>query len=781
MSAGRCTEDEYLEEAFEFLRKYQWMFNFKNTEILTRNVLANFPSEWKDYFTQLTTDELHHLVTGALKVPRKPAPPDLQAFISDLNALNPHLQQQNRTQERLLAQNAGISRKKSHEIALLAPGHLSQLLHSKYGYAVLGLEASRKLVETAQSNQAKRHPQSIGEVVFEELFVDASSAPQLNHLIVRHFNGRTKACLTGLHACADLSVEVQRLFMHLSIAEALVMMPCCYHRMLLAKEDAGRQWFGNFPVSQKGKVLWQKHGGSGFLRQSFLRLACQQTREAFIRMSEEEHRKHGQRCLQRAVLQLAAELENCTVRRVKRKSGKSDAPDIDGGFQEYLNNLSGTHELVLPNPETRIRITDARFLSRMHEKWTAHKTDCRQVEVLMGLQGAIQALCENNRMEYDYNDKLAFQAEWFDYDSAYQKKFILNYYPSNNTLELFDRELNRMYLKRNKIDGLDLKDMFVGNTIRVYGRQVRITDYLDCRTKQIIGKTKEHTFTLIKPNLIPKLGEVITEIQRSGFQICNMKMCNLTRKEVLDLHEPYKGDSYLPFILEHLVSGSVVALELVGENAVEKWLEVLGPDDPLEAKKTAPNSLRALYGKDSKALNGFHASADLPNAIREAEFFFPKEKSKNVPESTVLLQNTTCCVVKPHAILEGKLGHVLSAINESHYKITALQMFYLNNANADEFLEVYKGVVSDYHAMLLSFIDGPCVALEIAGKTRDLNVHSEFRMFCGPSDSDIARQIRPATLRARFGCDKYKNAVHCTDLPEDTRLELEYFFQILKD
>lgn len=61
---------------------------------------------------------------------------------------------------------------------------------------------------------------------------------------------------------------------------------------------------------------------------------------------------------------------------------------------------------------------------------------------------------------------------------------------------------------------------------------MRITDYLDCRTKQIIGRTKEHTFTLIKPNLIPKLGEVITEIQRRGFQICNMKMCNLTRKEV---------------------------------------------------------------------------------------------------------------------------------------------------------------------------------------------------------------------------------------------------------
>lgn len=260
-----------------------------------------------------------------------------------------------------------------------------------------------------------------------------------------------------------------------------------------------------------------------------------------------------------------------------------------------------------------------------------------------------------------------------------------------------------------------------------------------------------------------------------------MKMCKLTRKETLDLYEPYKGDPNLPFALEHLVTGAVVALELVGEDAVERWLTTLGPRDPIEARKSAPDSLRALYGGDSSVLNGFHGSADATNAAREAQFFFPKDKSFKVPESTVIVKNSTCCVIKPHAVLEGNLGHIISAINESHYNITALQMFYLSNANADEFLEVYKGVVSDYHAMLLSFMDGPCVAMEISGKNDDMDVHKEFRMFCGPSDSDIARQIRPYTLRARFGCDRYKNAVHCTDLPEDTALELEYFFKILKD
>lgn len=43
----------------------------------------------------------------------------------------------------------------------------------------------------------------------------------------------------------------------------------------------------------------------------------------------------------------------------------------------------------------------------------------------------------------------------------------------------------------------------------------------------------------------------------------------------------------------------------------------------------------------------------------------------------------------------------------------------------------------------------------------------------------MARTLRPRTLRALFGLDKVKNGVHCTDLPEDAILEVEYFFRIL--
>jgi hypothetical protein len=41
---------------------------------------------------------------------------------------------------------------------------------------------------------------------------------------------------------------------------------------------------------------------------------------------------------------------------------------------------------------------------------------------------------------------------------------------------------------------------------------------------------------------------------------------------------------------------------------------------------------------------------------------------------------------------------------------------------------------------------------------------------------EIARHIRPRTLRALYGKDKVKNAVHCTDLAEDASLEVMKYF-----
>ena len=54
-----------------------------------------------------------------------------------------------------------------------------------------------------------------------------------------------------------------------------------------------------------------------------------------------------------------------------------------------------------------------------------------------------------------------------------------------------------------------------------------------------------------------------------------------------------------------------------------------------------------------------------------------------------------------------------------------------------------------------------------------------LRELCGAHDPEIASHLHTSSLRALYGVSKVKNAVHCSDLPEDAPLEVDYFFSIL--
>ena len=99
---------------------------------------------------------------------------------------------------------------------------------------------------------------------------------------------------------------------------------------------------------------------------------------------------------------------------------------------------------------------------------------------------------------------------------------------------------------------------------------------------------------------------------------------------------------------------------------------------------------------------------------------------------------------------------------------------------ADEFLEVYKGVIDHYGDVVKEMSSGVCIALQIVQPEDPQTVVATFRELCGPQDPAMAKTLRPKTLRARFGETLARNGVHCTDLTEDGPLEVEYFFRVLQ-
>ena len=54
----------------------------------------------------------------------------------------------------------------------------------------------------------------------------------------------------------------------------------------------------------------------------------------------------------------------------------------------------------------------------------------------------------------------------------------------------------------------------------------------------------------------------------------------------------------------------------------------------------------------------------------------------------------------------------------------------MEKANAEEFYEVYKGVVQEYPAMVEELTSGPCIAMEI----RAQDAARAFREAAGPAD-----------------------------------------------
>ena len=78
----------------------------------------------------------------------------------------------------------------------------------------------------------------------------------------------------------------------------------------------------------------------------------------------------------------------------------------------------------------------------------------------------------------------------------------------------------------------------------------------------------------------------------------------------------------------------------------------------------------------------------------------------------------------------GQAGKIINAISDAGFEITMMEMFHMDKANAEEFYEVYKGVVQEYHAMVLELTSGPSIVLEV----RAQNAPVAFREMTGPAD-----------------------------------------------
>lgn len=369
-------------------------------------------------------------------------------------------------------------------------------------------------------------------------------------------------------------------------------------------------------------------------------------------------------------------------------------------------------------------------------------------------------------------ERFVFIVEWFDTQASIIRKYYLTYYLTDNTIDMYDIKNKRGFLKRCEYAGVNLEDMYIGSVLTIYSRQLTIVDYADDFTRKSFQKAREKTFGMIKPDAYLNIGRILTQIYKDGFKINKLKMSRFDEYSGGEFYGEHKGKHFFPTLMDFVTSDVCVGMELVKDDAIAAWRKLLGPTNTQKAKDEAPNSIRAQFGTDGTK-NACHGSDAPESAERELKFFFGKGSSM---KTNALLNNCTCAIIKPHIVKSGQAGEIIQMILDEGFEISAMEMFHLDTPTAEEFLEVYKGVLPEYLPLVEHLTQGPCIVMEI----RQENVIDSFRKLCGPHDPEIAKTLRPGTIRAKYGEDRVMNAIHCTDLPEDGVIECEYFFSILQ-
>ncbi|XP_027691570.1 thioredoxin domain-containing protein 3 [Vombatus ursinus] len=158
----------------------------------------------------------------------------------------------------------------------------------------------------------------------------------------------------------------------------------------------------------------------------------------------------------------------------------------------------------------------------------------------------------------------------------------------------------------------------------------------NCRFNQIHGKDSlqdlneeilfcfpyEHTVVLIRPHAFQDLrGGIIRKIQENGFVVSHLKEIQLTADKVEEIYRALEERDFFEDLLIHMTEGPCMAMIIGKENAVQDWRKLAGPTDPEEARKVAPESIRALFGKDILD-NAVHASSTKEHALKTIELLF---------------------------------------------------------------------------------------------------------------------------------------------------------------
>ncbi|MFZ5572973.1 MAG: nucleoside-diphosphate kinase [Thermodesulfobacteriota bacterium] len=130
----------------------------------------------------------------------------------------------------------------------------------------------------------------------------------------------------------------------------------------------------------------------------------------------------------------------------------------------------------------------------------------------------------------------------------------------------------------------------------------------------------ERTLSIIKPDGVERglIGEVVKRLEQKHLSIIAMKMIHLTRKQAEGFYAVHRERPFFSSLTDFMSSGPVVVMVLEGENAIQRYRDLMGATNYKEA---AEGTIRRDFATDIEK-NVVHGSDAPATAAFEISYFF---------------------------------------------------------------------------------------------------------------------------------------------------------------
>jgi nucleoside-diphosphate kinase len=130
----------------------------------------------------------------------------------------------------------------------------------------------------------------------------------------------------------------------------------------------------------------------------------------------------------------------------------------------------------------------------------------------------------------------------------------------------------------------------------------------------------ERTFSIVKPDATARnlTGAINAVIETAGLRIVGQKRVRITRDQAETFYGVHRARPFFGELVDFMTSGPVVVQVLEGENAIQRYRDVMGATDPAKA---ADGTIRKRYAQ-SIGENSVHGSDAPETAVQEIAQFF---------------------------------------------------------------------------------------------------------------------------------------------------------------